>query len=135
MKVIIAGSRKITNINYLYKALQASEFEVTEVVSGGAKGIDAMGEKWAKLHEVPIKRFNAQWTNLSHKDAKIKKRNDGTEYDLLAGFRRNQAMADYADALLAIWDGKSGGTQDMINKAIKGNLKIYLYDLTEKGLL
>lgn len=99
MKVIIAGSRDITDLDEVIKAVKSSGFEITEVVSGTARGVDKLGEEYAKLNNIPVKAFPADWYNLGKK----------------AGFRRNQEMLEYADALIAVWDGFSRGTQHMID--------------------
>ena len=57
MKTIIAGSRDLTDYNLVKLAVEESGFEIAEVVSGGARGVDRLGERWAKEHGVPIKRF------------------------------------------------------------------------------
>jgi hypothetical protein len=111
MKVIIAGSRTITNPYVVGSAVAASGFEITEVVSGGARGIDWLGELWAKLSAKPCTVFPADWETHGKR----------------AGVIRNKQMADYADALIAIWDGKSPGTKNMIEEAKKLGLKVYIY--------
>lgn len=104
MKTIIAGSRNIRNYpkvkEIINKTLRVActLAGITEVVSGGANGVDTLGEVWAEEHDIPFKRFPADWD--SHGRA--------------AGFIRNEKMGDYADALLAIWDGNSRGTEHMI---------------------
>lgn len=100
MKTIIAGSRTFHNPEILEIALKHVSWEITEVVSGRAKGIDKLGEQWARKHNIPVKFFPAKW-----------------ERGLSAGYHRNLEMAEYADALLAIWDGKSKGTGHMIDIA------------------
>jgi hypothetical protein len=114
MKVIIAGSRGITDINHIYEAVEKSNYDIDQIVSGTAKGVDQLGEKFAEDNGIPIKRFPAKWNDLSVKKVLIKEGRYG-KYNALAGFQRNAAMADYADALIAIWDGKSNGTRNMIN--------------------
>lgn len=111
MKVIIAGSRTLRSISLIEKAVKASGFQITEVVSGAAKGIDELGEKWAQDNGIPFKRFRADWT--FHGKA--------------AGPIRNKKMAEYAEGLIAIWDGRSPGTRNMIEEAKKNPLKIYIY--------
>lgn len=98
MKVIIAGSRSITSLTTIYNAIEQSGFAITEVVSGGARGVDKVGELWAKSHNIPCKVFQAEWN----------------KHGRAAGARRNVDMALYADALIAIWDGVSPGTRNMI---------------------
>jgi len=110
MKTIIAGSRNITELKYVEEAIVESGFTITEIVSGGAKGIDSLGEYYGTKHKIPIKKFPANWKLHGKK----------------AGPIRNEEMAKYAEALIAIWDGKSTGTRDMINRAIKKGFKVYV---------
>lgn len=117
MKVIIAGSRSITNIKVVIKTI-VSFYEffsgIDEVVSGHAKGVDRLGEEWAKVHNIPIKLFPTKWDDLDSLGAVIKINSEGKKYNTMAGFQRNRKRGEYADALIAIWDGKSKGTQHMI---------------------
>ena len=99
MKVIIAGSRTISSYEEVKKAVSDSGFNITEVVSGHANGIDKLGEQWAKENNIPVKVFIPDWKSLGRS----------------AGIQRNVEMGNYADALIAIWDTKSRGTKHMIN--------------------
>lgn len=99
MKVIIAGSRTITDEKVLFKALRECEFEITEVVSGGARGADKLGENHAACLGIELKIFPANWD----------------EHGKKAGYLRNKEMGEYADALIALWDGQSKGTKHMID--------------------
>ena len=112
-KVIIAGSRNITDYSIVLDAAHKSNTikKATQIVSGTAQGVDTLGEQVAKRHNIPIKRFPADWD----------------KYGKSAGYRRNEEMADYADALLVIWDGESKGTKHMIDLAKAKGLKIYIY--------
>jgi len=100
MKVIIAGSRNFPteHSDIIWCSIATSKFEITEVVSGGAIGADRFGEVYARQNKIPIKKFLPDWNR----------------YGKSAGFIRNEQMANYADALIAIWDGKSNGTKNMI---------------------
>lgn len=113
MKVIIAGSRSIADYDSLTNAVCQSRFKPTEIVSGAATGVDKLGEKWAALHEVPVKLFMPHWG----------------EHGKQAGILRNIAMAEYADALIALWDGNSSGTAHMITCAVRRRLKVYVVTL------
>ena len=110
MKAIIAGSRSISLIRFVEQAVLASGFDITEVVSGGARGVDLLGERWAGLYDKPVKRFRADWS----------------KYGKSAGFRRNNEMAAYADALIAVWDGESHGTKHMIEAMVKLEKPVYV---------
>jgi len=102
MKVIIAGTRTLTNWQFFVDLLDTIDrSEWTEVVSGGAKGADEFGERYAEMHKIPLKVFPADWN----------------KYGNAAGPIRNKQMAEYADALVAVWDGKSRGTKNMIDTA------------------
>lgn len=89
--------------------------DITEVVCGMAPGVDMLGLAWARRNQIPWREFPAQWRTK-----------DG-ELDRGAGYRRNEAMAVYADALVAIWDGESGGTRDMIERAKRHGLRVFVY--------
>lgn len=83
-----------------------AELPITEVVSGCARGADAGGEAWAKQRGVPVKYFPADWD----------------KYGRSAGPRRNQQMAEYAEALIAFPGGR--GTANMVNQATERGLKV-----------
>lgn len=102
MKVIIAGSRSFdakAADALVLSAVAACRFDITEVVSGRAQGIDAAGERWALSRLVPVAEFPVDWKR----------------FRFAAGPIRNREMAAYADALIAIQrlDG-TRGTADMI---------------------
>jgi len=111
MKVIVAGSRTILNKDTVRKAVRNSGFLVTEVVSGKAQGVDRLGEELAVEEGWPIVQFPADWNE------------DGRS----AGPLRNSRMASYADALVAVWDGQSRGTQDMIRRMEVLRKPVYVY--------
>lgn len=109
-RVIIAGSRDFDDYALLqdHADYMLSRQEDIEIVSGGASGADALGERYAKDRGYKLKIFPADWV----------------KYGRRAGPIRNREMAEYADALLAYWDGKSRGTQNMIEEARARGLKV-----------
>ena len=117
MKVIIAGSRDGVWPDLIPTAVLRSGFRLTEVVSGMARGVDSWGERYAEQHNIPVKQFPADWTALGK----------------YAGFARNTKMGDYADALIAIWNGESKGTLHMINYMKKLNKKVYVYNVKDNS--
>lgn len=112
MKTIIAGSRGINDYSIVLEAIEHSGFEITEVVSGTARGVDKLGERYAVENVIPITRFVPDWN----------------KYGKRAGFLRNAEMGDYAEALVAVWDGESRGTKQMIDYATKKGLKVFVYE-------
>ena len=92
-------------------AIKASGFRITEVISGGAPGIDSLAATWAEQHGIPVARFPADWNR----------------YGRRAGPIRNTEMAGYAEALIAVWDGQSRGTRNIIQLARKHGLRVFVY--------
>lgn len=111
MKTIIAGSRTITNYEDVLNATSLIGWDISEIVSGGARGVDKFGERYADYYSLPIKRFPADWD----------------KYGKRAGVIRNNDMAEYADALIAVWDLKSKGTKHMIDIAMVFKLDILIH--------
>ena len=130
MKTIIAGSRWIEDFDIVKRAIEESGFgdDITEVVSGAAKGVDTLGENWAALHDLPVKRFKADWKNLKTKPLVIRQNSYGT-YNAMAGLVRNTKMANYADALIAVWDEASTGTAHMIREAKEQELVVFVFSV------
>ncbi len=70
-----------------------------------------MGRWWAAQHSIPVASFPARWE----------------EEGCRAGYLRNVRMAEYAEALIALWNGKSPGTRHMIQIAQEKGLKVYVH--------
>jgi hypothetical protein len=123
MVTIIAGSRSFNDYSRLLTELDKfwdvsygpnpkSFSLITKVISGGATGADALGEKWAKDNNIELEVIKAHWSIGKH-----------------AGKLRNIEMANKADRLIAFWDGMSPGTAHMIATAIMKNLDVYIYPI------
>ena len=117
-KIIIAGGRDFNDYKLLEK--EVSGFLKTldidsglEIVSGGAKGVDAMGERFAQENDIAVKLFPADWKKFGR----------------AAGPKRNAQMADYATHLLSFWDGKSKGTKSMISLAEKKGISVKIISI------
>lgn len=96
MRVAIVGSR-----NLLVDIEKYIPKNITELVSGGARGIDTLAEQWADRNNIP----------------KLIIKPDYDKYGRSAPIRRNRTIVDTADFILAIWDGKSRGTKFTIDYA------------------
>lgn len=113
MKTIIAGSRDVIDYEIVKKAIENSGFKITQIVSGGARGVDRLGERYAKENNIPVKQFLPDWDKFGKR----------------AGFMRNTEMANYSDACIAIWDGESRGTKHMIDIAEDFELHLYVEEV------
>lgn len=109
MKVIICGTRAFND----YKILQQTMTRFveifgapTEIITGGCKGADELGGKWAANRNITEHQFLPNW-NFWGKSA---------------GPKRNSDMVNHADAVVAFWDGQSKGTEDTIKKARKRDI-------------
>lgn len=112
-KVIIAGTRDFNNYDLLAahadKMLSIKKLDHRIVIiSGGARGADKLGERYARERGYDLEVYPAKWE----------------EYGKKAGYLRNRQMANNANALIAFWDGKSRGTNHMINTAKYLNLQV-----------
>jgi hypothetical protein len=127
MKVIVAGPRDYYDYDSVCDAIEKSGFDVTEVVSGNAKGVDTSGERWAFESDLPVRLFKADWKNLKQEGARIKENTYG-KYNANAGSFRNGLMAEYGDALVAIIVNGSFGTANMVKQMKEQGKPVYLYD-------
>lgn len=110
-RVIVAGSRSFDDYAILEETLDYLFQNITDniqIVCGKARGADTLGEQYAHDRGYDIRYFPADWDH----------------YGKSAGYRRNELMAQNADALVAFWDGESRGTKHMIDLAKKYHLKV-----------
>lgn len=98
MKVVVCGSRSIRDTDLVESLIEMAGFEITEVIEGGAKGVDTIAGEWARKKGIPVTVIKPQW-NI---------------HGLAAGPIRNQEMVKLGEAVIAIWDGKSRGTVSTI---------------------
>lgn len=108
--------------------------EDTVFVSGMApNGPDEQIVRWCKAkgwrwHECP-----AKWDDITVQGARIKTRPNGDQYNVLAGFMRNQEMANVSNFGLGFWDGHSPGTKDMVDRCNdRDNLKLRIIRVKEQ---
>ena len=107
MKVAIIGSRNL-KINCLEKYLPK---HITEIVSGGAKGVDSCAKEFAIANNIKLTEFLP----------------DYQKYKRGAPLKRNLEIIEYADLVIAFWDGKSKGTKFVIDNCQKRNKTVDVY--------
>jgi len=110
MKLAIIGSRGFNDYELVKKVLSDYKEKVTLVISGGAKGADTLGEKWANDNNIKTLIYPAEWDKYGKK----------------AGHIRNTDIINNCDFCIAFWDGKSTGTQDSIKKAKQMNKEVLI---------
>lgn len=115
IRVVVAGCRDYCNYDearkYINECISAIE-EKSEIVivSGGAKGADMLGERYALENGLMLERYSADWKTYGRK----------------AGPLRNKQMAEICDMVICFWDGNSKGTRSMIELAKKKNKKVFV---------
>ena len=108
MKVAVIGSRGLT-VSDLEKYLPE---DTTEIVSGGAKGIDSCAKEYALAHNITLTEFLPDYKRYGRGAAPLK---------------RNLEIIEYADIVLAFWDGKSKGTKYVIDNCEKNGVEVKIY--------
>lgn len=140
-RILVCGGRNYTDRLKLFAALDAicvergwtsgGDCRGTEnylprvvVISGKAPGADTLALDWATVNWCGTKEFPADWTDLSHPDAVIQTRRDGSRYDALAGHRRNQQMIDEGKPDLVVAFPGGAGTADMVRRARAAGVEV-----------
>lgn len=119
MKIVVAGSRNIQFTDEVQRVLDhyLLNDRVTSIISGMARGIDSYAASWARQNGVHLIERPANWK----------------DHPFDAGFRRNQVMAIEGDMLLALWDGKSTGTVDMMKRMRRQKKPVIVVKFDETG--
>ena len=107
MKIAVIGSRGIT-VPDLEKYLP---HKTTEIVSGGAKGVDTSARKYAAEHDIKLTEFLPEYD----------------KYGRRALLKRNIDIIEYADIVLVFWDGKSRVTKHVIDECNKMKVPIKVF--------
>ena len=107
MKVAIIGSRGL-EVDDLEKYLPEN---TTEIISGGAKGVDTSARNFAPAHGIKLTEFLPEYD----------------KYGRGAPLKRNITIIEYADVVLAFWDGKSRGTKFVIDNCKNRNVHIKIF--------
>lgn len=110
-RTIIAGSRLVHSYEAVEQALAQCGWTPSLVLCGKARGVDTLGERWAMARGIPVDYYPADWAAQG----------------LSAGFKRNAEMAANADALVAVWNGRSPGTKNMIDQARAAGLRVHVH--------
>lgn len=107
MRVAVIGSR-IIDEKFFKNLCEIMPINVSELVSGGAVGADKLAEKYSLENNIPIKIFMPDYQNNGK----------------LATFKRNDEIIEFADYVIAMWDGRSSGSKYVITRCIKRNVPV-----------
>lgn len=110
MKVAVIGSRGLTVLNLGEYLPEGTD----EIVSGGAKGIDASAREYAQSHGIRLTEFLPEYD----------------KYGRSAPLKRNITIIEHADLVLAFWDGSSRGTAFVIQKCREMNVPVKMFKPT-----
>lgn len=113
-KVAIVGSRTFNDYEkakqFINNICQENNISINQIISGGAKGADSIGEKYARENNINILIFKPDWN----------------KYGKSAGYIRNKDIIDNCDICIAFWDGNSRGTKNDIDLCNKKEKQVYI---------
>lgn len=117
-RIVVAGCRDYNNYEEAKEYIGYCISNIRNVkrlifVSGGCKGADFLGERFASENGYKVEYYVAEWK----------------KYGRGAGPKRNELMAQIADFIICFWDGKSKGTESMIKLAEKYNKMLFIKEI------
>jgi hypothetical protein len=120
MKVVITGSRSITDFVLVETAMRQSGLEgkITQIALRGTSGLAGLGKQYADQHALPLRRFDPIWNPHGRRDYQ-------------AELTRDEDLAKYADAAVTIWDRRSEDNQHVIRTMVGLGKETHVYD--ERG--
>lgn len=109
MKVLVCGGRYFNDDELLFDTLNkiCDQTPITKIINGGANGADYLATVWANNYKIPYTVYPANWDQHGYAAGPI---------------RNSEMLKENPDLVVAFAGGK--GTQDMINKAKKANIKV-----------
>ena len=128
MRMIVAGSRTIRDYDLVAECVEQcyGPDDISEIVHGGADGVDTLADEWATWHGIRKAVFDP---SDPHSRTQYSWKKDG----LKAGPKRNREMACYGDALVAVWDGVSSGTKSMVSEAVQVGMPVDRFTVIDGG--
>ncbi len=109
VRMAVVGSREFSDYIFLGNILKW--YNISRIISGGAKGADSLARRYANEHGIPIDEFIPEWDT----------------YGKSAGYKRNEKIIEAADEVIAFWNGSSKGTKHSINIANEAGKPVYVY--------
>ncbi|MCQ2229734.1 MAG: DUF2493 domain-containing protein [Bacteroidales bacterium] len=116
MRIAIVGSRTFDDyqvlVDFVDSLVKEYNYDITEIVSGGARGADRLGERYAAERNIEIMVFKPDWVTKGK----------------FAGYLRNKEIINYCDVCIAFWDGKSRGTKHDIDLCERMGKPCHVYN-------
>ena len=110
MRTVIAGSRNITDKNLVFNCIKKSKLAITEIVYGGDRGVQQLGEDYAFANGIAVIPFWADW-----------------KYGDAASAIRNKEMAEYCDFGIVFLDKKSSGVINLLENLRSAGKKFIVW--------
>ncbi len=107
MIIAVIGSRTFNDYEKVKEKLGKID-NISMIVSGGARGADRLGVRFAKENGIPYKEYLPDWD----------------KHGKSAGFIRNYDIIKNCNYVVAFWDGQSKGTKHSIDLARKLNIEV-----------
>ncbi|EAP4692486.1 DUF2493 domain-containing protein [Salmonella enterica] len=128
MIIVVTDGRDFNDRTAIFSALGLlhKQFQVTELIEGGASGVDNLCKQWAQLHGIPVRSCPADWNDLTVPGAVVKQGKHGP-YNAVAGHQRNQAMleGEPRPTYGVVFPG-GRGTADMHRRMLKAGLTVWV---------
>ena len=119
VSVVIGGYRNFENYeifkNFVDSCLAELDFKEMTILSGHCKGVDLMGERYAKEKDLALELYPAEWK----------------KYGKAAGPIRNKQMVEKADIVIAFVCERAKGTKNLIAQAKKLDKKVFVKEIGE----
>lgn len=114
VKIAIVGSRTFSDYGMMKEFIDSncreSGIRPIGVISGGARGADLLGARYATEKGLPLTEFKPEWD----------------KYGKSAGFRRNHDIINNCDVCFAFWDGQSRGTKHDIDLCMEQDKECFV---------
>ena len=117
MKIAVVGSRSFDDPKFMAHILR--HYDITVLISGGAKGADYYGKLYAFEHQILYREYPADWDRFGK----------------TAGFLRNKQIVADCEMVIAFWDKQSRGTKLCIDLAEADGKEVHVYWPTIDDLL
>jgi hypothetical protein len=127
MRALVCGGRDFKDHKLLHEIMDLAvvKLGITSIIHGGARGADLLAKEWADSRGIPEQAFPALWYDIDRPGAVVRTRFDGTKFDVLAGFHRNQHMIDIGKPNFVFAFPGGRGTDDMARRAMLNDIPVF----------